>query len=145
MTNTLEMVERRKHKRFDAPNDAVVFLRASWPDFTIVGKIIDISTCGLAFLYSAASMQKDESCKLDIILAGPRFSLGKVPFKTISDFEISMECPVGFMAPRRRGVQFGDLTDNQKLELEYFIQACTANETEVWKMHPYSAYTEQRQ
>lgn len=139
------MVERRKHKRFDAPSDAVVFLRTSWPDFTIVGTIIDISTCGLAFFYTAASKQKDESCKLDIILAGPRFSLGKVPFKTISDFEISMECPVGFMAPRRRGVQFGDLTDNQKLELEDFIQSCTANKTEVWKMHPSSAYKEQRQ
>jgi hypothetical protein len=139
------MIERRKHKRFEAPSDAVVFLRTSGPDFTIVGKIIDISTCGLAFLYSAASMQKDESRNLDIILAGPRFSLGKVPFKTISDFEISMECPVGFMAPRRRGVQFGDLTDNQKLELEYFIQSCTPNETQVWKVHPDSAYKEQRQ
>ena len=109
------MVERRKHQRFEAPSDAVVFLRTSWPDFTIVGKILDISTSGLAFLYSAASMQKDESRHFDIILAGPRFSLGKVPFKTISDFEIPMECPVGFMAPRRRGVQFGDLTDNQML------------------------------
>ena len=139
------MVERRKHQRFEAPSEAVVFLRTSWPDFTIVGKIMDISTSGLAFLYSAASMQKDESRNFDIILAGPRFSLGKVPFKTISDFEIPVECPVGFMAPRRRGVQFGDLTDNQKLELEYFIQSCTANETEVWKMHPYSDYKEQRQ
>jgi hypothetical protein len=90
-------------------------------------------------------MQKDESRNLDIILAGPRFSVGKVPFKTISDFEIPMECPVGFMAPRRRGVQFGCLTENQKLELEYFIQSCTANETEVWKMYPYSAHKEQRQ
>ena len=145
MTNTPKMIERRKHKRFEAPSDAVVFLRTSWPDFTIVGKIIEISTSGLAFLYSAASMQKDESRNLDIILAGPRFSVGEVPFKTISDFEIPMECPVGFMAPRRRGVQFGDLTDNQKLELEYFIQSCTANETEIWKMHPYSAHKEQRQ
>jgi hypothetical protein len=143
--HTLKMVERRKHKRFDPPSDAVVFLRTSWPDFTIVGKIIDISACGLAFLYSAASRQKDESRNLDIILAGPRFSLGKVPFKTISDFEISIECPVGFMAPRRRSVQFGDLTDNQKLALEYFIQSCTANQTEVWKMHPYSACKEHRQ
>lgn len=145
MTNTSKMVERRKHKRFEAPSDAVVFLRTSWPDFTIVGKIIDISTGGLAFLYSAASPKKDESRNLDIILAGRRFALDKVPFKTISDFEIPVECPVGFMAPRRRGVQFGDLTDNQKLELEYFIQSCTANETEVWKMHPYSAHKEQRQ
>lgn len=145
MTDTPEMVERRQHKRFEAPSDAVVFLRTSWPDFTIVGKIIDISTFGLSFLYSAASRQKDESSHLDIILAGPRFSLGEVPFKTISDFEISMECPVGFMAPRRRGVQFGDLTDNQKRELEYFIQSCTAKEMPVWGMPPHAPSKEQRQ
>jgi len=145
MTNTPKMVERRQHKRFEAPSDAVVFLRTSWPDFTIVGKIIDISTSGLAFLYSAAGRQKAESCHLDIILAGPRFSLDEVPFTTISDFEISMECPVGFMAPRRRGVQFGDLTDNQGRELEYFIQSFTAKETPVWKMRPHAGAKEQRQ
>jgi hypothetical protein len=139
------MVEKRKHKRLDPPSDAVVFLRTAWPDFTIVGKIIDVSAGGLAFFYTAASMQKDEPRTLDIILAGSRFSLGQVPFRTISDVEISMECPVGFMAPRRRGVQFGDLTENQRLELGYFIQSCTTNETEVWKVHPYSAYREQRQ
>ena len=38
--HTLQMVERRKHQRFEAPSDAVVFLRTSWPDFTIVGKIV---------------------------------------------------------------------------------------------------------
>lgn len=144
MTNTPERIERRRHKRFDAPSDAVVFLRTSGPDFTIVGKIVDISTSGLAFLYTAACKQKDETRQLDIILAGPRFSLAKVPFKTISDVEVSMECPVGFMAPRRRGVQFGDLTDHQRLELEYFIQCCTTHETEVWKVNPYAASEAQR-
>jgi hypothetical protein len=145
MTNTPETIERRKHERFDAPSDAVVFLRTSGPDFTIVGKIVDISTSGLAFLYTAASKPKDESHQLDIILAGPRFSLGKVPFKTISDVEVAMECPVGFMAPRRRGVQFGDLTDNQRLELAYFIQCCTTDETELWQVTPYSTRKAQRQ
>jgi len=142
--NTPRMIEKRKHKRLHAPSDAVVFLRTSWPDFTIVGKIIDVSSGGLAFFYTAASMQKDEPRKLDIILAGSRFSLSQVPFKTVSDVEISMECPVGFMAPRRRGVQFRDLTENQKLELGYFIQCCTTNQTGVWKVHPYSAHKEQR-
>ena len=138
------MVEKRKHKRLDAPSDAVVFLRTTWPDFTVVGKIIDVSTSGLAFFYTAASIHKDEPRQLDIILAGSRFSLSQVPFKTVSDVEISMECPVGFMAPRRRGVQFGDLTDDQKLELEYFIQCCTTCETEVCKVQPYAVYKEQR-
>jgi hypothetical protein len=133
------MVEKRKHKRLDTPRDAVVFLRTSWPDFTIVGKIIDVSTGGLAFLYTAARMHEDEPRKLDIILADSRFSLREIPFKTVSDVEIPVECPVGFMTPRRRGVQFGHLTENQRLELAYFIQCCNIKDTEGYEVYPYSA------
>ena len=71
-----EMLERRKHKRFQVQDDAIAVLR---PIVDKRGPIIDISRGGLAFRYITAKESLDRSLKLDILLPDLSFYLGHLP------------------------------------------------------------------
>jgi len=119
------MVDNRKHKRFRSQDLAF----AAFGSYTMeIGEIIDISMGGLAFLYIADGDQINESRELEIYLAKYGFHLEKVPFNTISDFELPNEFPTSFIIMRRCGVQFGELTQDQVSQLGYFIQNHTVGE-----------------
>jgi hypothetical protein len=128
MTNEKEQAERRKHTRFEVREGAFAVLR---PDRNIVGEILDISKGGLSFRYITGEEQSRESSGLDILFAGGSFSLAGVPFKTVSDFLM----PDGFFSnsttTRRRGVQFGVLTQEQTGELKSFIGNHTRGEVKA--------------
>ena len=125
MAGRKEFIERRNQKRFQAQDGAFAAIRGS---ASKVGQIIDISRGGLAFRYIANGELSNGAAELDILLANNRFLLEKVPFKTISDFEIDKEIPFTFITMRRLGVQFGDLLDSHTSQLEYFIQNHTIAE-----------------
>ncbi len=128
MANRNKPAERRKHKRFQVQPGRVAVLTPRWPHSTIVGDILDISRHGLALRYVADEAPSNRSSDLTIVSAKPSFHLRKLPFKTVSDFEIA-KVPFSSMAPRRLGLQFGDLTQEQASRLEYFITAHTAAQT----------------
>jgi len=90
------------------------------------GQIVDVSRGGLAFHYVAGEEKEEEgpngSFELVILLADNNFHIDKVPFETISDFEIANKVPFSSITMRRRGVQFGKLTDKQISQLDYFIR-----------------------
>jgi hypothetical protein len=115
-----EVVERRKHKRFHAKDGTFAVLRPQWPYSTKIGQIIDISMGGLAFSDVAGEDQPNRSYELDILLAEHSFHLTKIPFETIWDQEAE-QLPSSTLSMRRCGVQFGELTRNQKSQLEYFV------------------------
>jgi len=129
MTADKQNVERRSHQRFQVPAGCFVSLG---PDYTILGQIIDMSLGGVAFRHMGNTLclrPKDESY-LDILLTEGAFSLSKVPVEAISDYEISDvvsnrlvdPIPLSYKGMRRCGLQFGELTRNQKNQLEYFIE-----------------------
>jgi hypothetical protein len=124
MTKRQEMVERRKHKRFQVPIGVFVAFR---PHDSKLGEIIDMSMGGLAFCYLATKEPSNGSYKLDIFLDEAGFHLDDVLFDTVTDFETRQ---VGFtsVTMRRCGVQFGKLTHDQRSKLEYFIQNHTISE-----------------
>ena len=130
---TKRTVERRKHKRYQVPAGSFVALG---PHNTILGQIIDISMGGLAFRYMDSKKPTDGS-HIDIFLIERDFCLGKVPIKSVSDYEIdnTVVCkivdgvPPSCRAMKRSSVQFGDLTHNQVSRLEHFIQNHTTGET----------------
>jgi hypothetical protein len=128
VTNRKKIVERRKHKRFQVQEGAFAVLT---PHFYKRGQIIDISRGGLAFRYTNNELTPNASSNLGISLADVGFYLSKVPFKTISDFEIANEVAYSFTTIRRCGVEFGDLTLNQISQLEYFIWNHTIGEVRV--------------
>jgi len=127
MTDGKELVERRKHERFQVEDGALAVLKPPWPHSTRLGQIIDISRGGLAFRCIASEERSNGSCELSIIFADHGFYLNKLPINTISDFETA-KMPFASMTPRRRSVQFEELTHDQMSKLEYFIQKHTIGE-----------------
>ena len=125
MASKKDPVERRKHARFRVPKDACVALRS---DYLRFAQIERVSMDGLEFCYVADDGPVSEPFELDIFLAGGAFYLYKVPFKTLSDCETGNDTPFPGLPVRRCGVQFGELTPNQKNMLEYFIHNHTIRE-----------------
>jgi hypothetical protein len=118
LTSRIEVVERRRHKRFQAEEGAYAAVR---PQYDKIGQIIDVSRGGLAFRYMISGGQEDASSELDIFLIGDGFHLDKVPFQTVSDEGIPERLSPGSQKMRRCGVQFGELTQMQILKLKEFI------------------------
>jgi hypothetical protein len=122
MTNTKPGVERRKHRRFQAWNGAFV---AIGPYSLKLGQIVNMSMGGLAFRYIGSrkpSRMKTESK----IFVDNGFFLDDVPLETVSDCE-AKQGPFASLVMRKSGVQFGELTHDQKSRLEYFIHNYTAS------------------
>jgi hypothetical protein len=124
ITKGKEVVERRKHKRFHAEDGTFAVLG---PRSGKIGQVMDISMGGLAFSYVAGEDQPNRSYKLGILLAEHSFNLTKIPFETIWDKEAE-QLPSSSLRMSRCGLQFGELTRNQKSQLEYFIQSYTEGE-----------------
>jgi c-di-GMP-binding flagellar brake protein YcgR len=132
MTDGKELVERRRHKRFQVPSfSAYAVLRRHWLPSPIMGDIIDISLGGLSFRYVASEKSSYRSSGIDILLTDGSFCLNKIRVNTISDFEITNEVPFSSITMRRRGVQFGEMTDDHKSALRYFIQSYTRADPEA--------------
>jgi len=117
-----EIVEQRRYKRFQVPKGTFVGLG---PHDTKVGQIIDVSMGGLAFRYVGDA--EPSNGELDIFLSERDFYVGRIPFKTVSDFEITGRIGSS-ISMRRSGVQFRKLTRGQTSQLEHFIQNHTLGE-----------------
>lgn len=115
MTSEKQIVERRKHKRFRVQDETLAVVGHK------IGRIIDMSMGGLAFSYIAGREEGDESYQLSILLSEDSFNLTKVPFKTVWDVE-ALDVPYSSLAMRRCGVEFGDLTERQISQIEYFVE-----------------------
>ena len=116
--------EHRKRKRFQVPKGVFVGIG---PHFAKVGRLTDLSTDGLAFRYVGNSKPSSGSYADIFMLEGDLF-LAKLPIKIISDVEIVEKAPSSSVTTRRCGVQFGELTQSQTGQLEYFIQDHTTIE-----------------
>jgi hypothetical protein len=122
MTNSEERVERRKHKRFRAHEDAYVVLKPC-----TVGPLIDISMDGLTLEYVSIKQPSKMESELDIAMINSAFSLRNVPCKMLSDFKVE-DVPSNPLSIRQCRVQFRDLTQHQISKLEYFIHNHTVGE-----------------
>ncbi len=118
MTSNGQMVERRKHKRFRVPKGIFTFLK---PGYSKIGSVIDISSGGLAFRYIDGE-EPSSGTNMDIFMFGDFFHMDNVPVRTISDIELVHGRPYVAVTVRRCGVQFGELTDRQKMQLEQCIE-----------------------
>jgi hypothetical protein len=121
MTNEKGAVDRRQQKRFKLKPGAVVLLVQDWPESTIVGNILDISSDGIAVQIVGDEDLPESTCELGVASANPHFFLGKVPAKAVSDFAMA-KIPFGALVPRRLGMKFGPLTDDQTSNLESYIR-----------------------
>lgn len=112
--------ERRKVTRYIAKdNEFHIFNHGS----KTAGKLIDISKGGLAYQYKPIKGKKLEANLYDIISAGSQhFYLFDIICKTIydtSDFIVDQGPKDA--ERRRRGLQFGKLTENQIVKFELLL------------------------
>ena len=123
--------ERRKNERFQPDDQTFVVLR---PDYTKLGKLIDISEEGLSFQHMAKSGKKDTSIHLDIFKGDNSLYLSKVPGKVVYDRQ---EETVFCYEHRRCGVRFGELSEEQSTWLSQYISQFTRvpDETEGKKLY----------
>jgi len=113
--------ERRKGTRYIVKDNVFhIFNQGS----KITGKLIDISRGGLAYQYRPIRSKKLESTLYDIMSPGSqRFYLFDIICKTIYDTSdlIVNESFTGAKR-RRRGLQYGKLTENQIGKLELLLR-----------------------
>ncbi len=110
---------RRKHKRFQVKNFTFVKFRSESDED--VGQLLDISKGGLSLRYFVNSEKPKKFYKLDILLSGGDFIIAGIPFRTISDTELSDGLQFSPTFFRRSSVQFGHLTPKQIYKLDYFF------------------------
>ncbi|MFH2058619.1 MAG: PilZ domain-containing protein [Pseudomonadota bacterium] len=122
MVGRKRTVERRKHKRYKAVEGAYA---AVSPNSHKLGQIIDISMSGLAFKYIDTSNDnptEDNMPEETIFLSSMGYYVGDLPFKTISDYEVTNAPSFSSMRVRKRHVQFTDLSFKQLFDLDYYLR-----------------------
>ena len=123
MVGRKRTVERRKNKRYKAVEGAYAAIS---PNSHKLGQIIDISMGGLSFKYidtssddsSENGMMPDET----IFLSSMGYYVGDLPFKTVSDYEVTNAPSFSSMKVRKRHVQFTDLSFKQLFDLDYYLR-----------------------
>lgn len=110
--------EKRKSKRFRTSKNAFVIQERY---FTGRCQIIDISKSGLAIHHLAGDQQIGKIFDLDLFHTESNLYLENLPVKCIYDEEADTG-PFMSLPIRRKGLQFGKLTDEQTSYLDSFIQ-----------------------
>jgi len=108
----------REHQRFKAAHRALVLVDRG-PD-SLPYHIMDISESGLSFRYLGQKLKRSEVKEISLY---HDFDLivDKIPVKTVSDQRLQDN----LVPIRRSSVQFKDLNDEQRTQLEKFIQNYT--------------------
>ncbi len=127
MVSPEETADQRQNERFQVREGAFVLLG---PDSTKLGRVIDISMGGLSFSHMGKARPPSDLVELDVFLIDADFYLEMIPFQVVSDFK-TRHNPLSPITMRRCGVQFKELTYDQRSQLEHFIQNYTLNEARV--------------
>ncbi len=117
--------ERRAHKRFSVKEGAFAVIKEQHDTKTTIGQVIDISECGLAFKYMAGGEPVKSVHKLDIFFSGQGIQLKGISFKIISDIGIENSFTFSSVLMRRGCLQFQNLTQIHRDQLNKFIQKYT--------------------
>ncbi len=114
--------ERRKVVRYKAMEGSYA---ATSPASSKPGQIVDISMGGLSFEYIDADstyQNRVEPSESYIYLNSPGYSVEKLPFKTVADYEMRDQPPSGAENLRRRHIKFTDLSLKQMFDLDYYVK-----------------------
>lgn len=130
MVGRKRTVERRKHKRYKAVEGAYAAIS---PNSHKLGQVIDISMGGLSFKYIDTTIDDsdfEQSPEETIFLSSMGYYVGDLPFKTISDYEITNAPSFSSMKIRKRHVQFTDLSFKQLFDLDYYLRNNVSEQVE---------------
>jgi hypothetical protein len=122
MVGRKRTVERRKSKRYKTVEGAYAAIS---PKSHKLGQIIDISMSGLAFKYidiGNDDTKRQSHSEESIFLSSMGSYVGNLPFKTISDTEVTNTPSFSSMKVRERHVQFTDLSFKQLFDLDCYLR-----------------------
>jgi len=113
------LLERRKFQRLNMQGKAFAALQ---PDYSKLGRIIDISREGFSFRYLPRCFDEPQrseknNTELYSLFTIDQFLLSRVPAKVISDIKINER----EISIRRRSLQFKIVSPKKASQLEYFI------------------------
>ncbi len=114
--NALSQSNRRKSKRYEVVEEIFITFK---PGFKFVGKLMDISTGGLAFEYIIFGEHEIPRMANAYIFSQQHFDLTRLSCKIIHDDRIDCERAAGVHQIRRCGVEFSNLSG---LELNQFLE-----------------------
>ena len=117
METATATIERRKHRRLQAKDCALVSLGA---ETRRMWHLIDISVGGLAFRYLYGIEEPKQFSELVLLTKEASFCLEKIPFTLVDDCEMNGRFLSKYTF-RRCGVRFGKLTTKQSVQLQHFI------------------------
>ena len=129
MTEWTKGIERRKHRRFPTEDRGDAMLFGS--DFAKGIQIIDLSRGGVAFRYVAGCEQMSGPMELDILWNHVGVFILKLEIRIVSDSHIPNEYLLGVIPIRRCSAEFVDLTEDQKSQLNHFIEKAGMDDVEA--------------
>lgn len=119
------LADRRRKKRFRVKEGAFAALVNSE---NRLGQIKDISLVGLSFRYIDNEYQSEHKSELRIILVGSGLFMAKLPYRTVSDFEITNGFTFTSLKLRQMHLAFEGLSPQQEARLNDFILNHTMGE-----------------
>ncbi len=106
--------ERRQNERFSVKEGALAFLG------TTPGAIVDISNTGIAVHYVVFERELAHTLELDIFFPENDFYLPGLPLQVVSERLVSGSF-LAMVEINRLGIQFGEMTKQQREKLQLFI------------------------
>ncbi|MCG6892440.1 MAG: PilZ domain-containing protein [Desulfobacteraceae bacterium] len=93
-----------------------------------LGLILDISMGGMAIQYDGCDIASLKASHLSIVVPGKGALIEGIPFEIISDGQMGNCSPEN--SPRRCGLKFGHLTDDQRKRLQFIVNNFSAKKAE---------------
>ncbi|MFC1524489.1 PilZ domain-containing protein [Thermodesulfobacteriota bacterium] len=124
MENKDSTIERRRSKRYKAVS-GVFAVNAKF------GQIIDISRGGLSFKYVEKKGWPKELFERGVLFGDDDFCLDEIHIKTVTDYIVANGLSSARTIFRRCGVQFGELSHSQQVDLDFYIWANTEAEIDT--------------
>lgn len=130
MVGRKRTVERRRNKRYKAVDGAYAAIS---PNSHKLGQIIDISMTGLSFKYIDTSNDdkyENQIPEETVFLSSMGYYVGDLPFRVVSDYEVTNVPSFSSMKVRKRHVQFMDLSFKQLFDLDYYLRNNVSDQLE---------------
>lgn len=108
----------RRHERFFPKSNAYIVFS---PGFTRRGPLINISRGGLTCLYFMDKAIRIRQLDRFVNIRCGAFTMGDIPYRIISDEQLTDDQHGGHRIIRKRSVEFTKLSPAQESRIEYFI------------------------
>jgi hypothetical protein len=118
--------DKGKGERFLVGEEVIVAL---WNRSSKVGRVKDISMGGLSFEHIYDEDLEGNPSKRDVSLWVDNYRMADIPCRVVYDIPISEPPEYDYFSvhfkTRRCRIQFGELTENEETQLDFFLKAHT--------------------